>query len=1061
MSLVSNSEVGFTRYRRLTWYLLCLTVMILRIAGQKDDGDDHDNHGDHHHPPAVIRVALVLTTGSDLPYDYTVLAPAIEAAFEKSLTEYNVHFSPVLCLYQGGCDSSAAAGQTFIAVNSSVDLIIGPACTADMLASMEIQSFFQVPSITGGGELADSIKKYPYATRCAFNTYTQWLFVIRVFTQFNWTNIAIIYDNDDNTKSVNAISLMKNIRAVNMRHSDFIFSGRQVRENVQAQNYLTKASKTSRVFVLLMNGVLIRTFMIGASTLGYTNGDYVFLALDTFRDDILGVNGWEQKDRFDSIAQQAYGSLLVLTLRDTSSEQRYQDFKNHVTSVAEELFPLTIVKFNYYVASFYDAVMVFAQCFNETLEEGHSVGKDNVFEVAGKASNRTFPGATGLVYINSDGDRYDDHAMYDIDANGVFKVAAEFFGYKEELVNEYFYDPIRPFNWNSGPENLVPRNEPLCGYTGEKAICDKTGEILEIALGLCVVLTLIALVIFGISYSIIHRRSEMAQLNILGTWNDVTRAQTATVNYRVSRKITPDLGSHVSLDPRGLMDNPNLLISSGSQTTTATFRGTRVMLRVCETEQVSTGVILKEVKIARSIASDNVATLAGICTGPYRVAVMYGYCAKGSLADLLATETVLLDWLFRFSLIKDIVQGLLAVTNSPLLCHGHLTSGCIFVDDHFVAKIGDYGLPSFFRRTMPSIQDSTFCASLLWTAPERLPRPFENPTTEGDVYSLAIILSEIVMRERPFLSSGFEPEVIIAKVQKKHHNNFRPKMDANLCPPEISVMIKQCWAHNPMERPRMAQIKSIIKESEKNNSEKGTILDNLIRRMEINTQDLETIVEEKAELFKAEKEKSDQLLYQILPRVVVDALKRGEQVQPENFDSVTVYYSDIVAFTTLSSSSSPTEVVDLLNDLYTIFDNSIMKFDAYKVASGVPVRNGNQHAGEICRLSLLLLDQIKVFKIRHRPDEQLRLRLGANTGPCVSGVVGLVMPRYCLFGETITIAGKMESTSLPMRIQISESCEKMLQTCGKFETELRPDGPIIVNDKWEVTTYWLHREILP
>ena len=63
----------------------------------------------------------------------------------------------------------------------------------------------------------------------------------------------------------------------------------------------------------------------------------------------------------------------------------------------------------------------------------------------------------------------------------------------------------------------------------------------------------------------------------------------------------------------------------------------------------------------------------------------------------------------------------------------------------------------------------------------------------------------------------------------------------------------------------------------------------------------------------------------------MEQLKRGEQVKPESFDSVTVFYSDIVSFTTLSSQSTPTEVVDLLNDLYTVFDTGIAKFDAYKV----------------------------------------------------------------------------------------------------------------------------------
>jgi len=75
--------------------------------------------------PTVVKVGVILTQGSNLPYDYNILAPALEAAYEKSLTEYNVRFEPVLCLYQGGCSVSNAAGQTFIAANKSVDFIIG------------------------------------------------------------------------------------------------------------------------------------------------------------------------------------------------------------------------------------------------------------------------------------------------------------------------------------------------------------------------------------------------------------------------------------------------------------------------------------------------------------------------------------------------------------------------------------------------------------------------------------------------------------------------------------------------------------------------------------------------------------------------------------------------------------------------------------------------------------------------------------------------------------------------------------------------------------------------
>lgn len=115
------------------------------------------------------------------------------------------------------------------------------------------------------------------------------------------------------------------------------------------------------------------------------------------------------------------------------------------------------------------------------------------------------------------------------------------------------------------------------------------------------------------------------------------------------------------------------------------------------------------------------------------------------------------------------------------------------------------------------------------------------------------------------------------------------------------------------------------------------------------------------------------------------------------------------------------KVIDLLNDLYTLFDSIIENYyvykvetigDAYMVVGGVPQSNGILHAGEIASLSLHLLAAIKQFRMRHRPHDTLKLRIGIHSGPCVAGVVGLKMPRYCLFGDTVNTASRMESTGL-------------------------------------------------
>ncbi|XP_065346334.1 guanylate cyclase 2G [Cloeon dipterum] len=218
----------------------------------------------------------------------------------------------------------------------------------------------------------------------------------------------------------------------------------------------------------------------------------------------------------------------------------------------------------------------------------------------------------------------------------------------------------------------------------------------------------------------------------------------------------------------------------------------------------------------------------------------------------------------------------------------------------------------------------------------------------------------------------------------------------------------------------------------------------------------------KAQELKAEQRRSDTLLFQMLPPSVARQLKHVQEVPAEFYSNVTVYFSDIVGFTEIAAESTPLEVVRFLNSIYKLFDARIEHYDVYKVetigdsymvASGLPDENGRKHVSEIATMALDLLAGSSVFAIPRRPGERLQIRSGIHTGPVVAGIVGSKMPRYCLFGDTVNTASRMETTGEPLRIHISSEMNEALNQVGGFETELR--GLVEVKGKGVLETYWL------
>ncbi|RXG51002.1 Soluble guanylate cyclase 88E, partial [Armadillidium vulgare] len=219
-------------------------------------------------------------------------------------------------------------------------------------------------------------------------------------------------------------------------------------------------------------------------------------------------------------------------------------------------------------------------------------------------------------------------------------------------------------------------------------------------------------------------------------------------------------------------------------------------------------------------------------------------------------------------------------------------------------------------------------------------------------------------------------------------------------------------------------------------------------------------LEESMKLLDEEMKRTDELLYQMIPKQVADRLRNGENPVDtcETFESVTILFSDVVTFTEICSRITPMQVVAMLNAMYSIFDNLTEKHnvykvetigDAYMVVAGAPERR-EKHGEMVCNMALDMVEAITDLK-DPSTDNHIKIRVGVHTGMVVAGVVGMKMPRYCLFGDAVNTASRMESTSEALKVHISETTISTLSSDYSYVER----GEISVKGKGIMKTYWL------
>jgi class 3 adenylate cyclase len=215
-------------------------------------------------------------------------------------------------------------------------------------------------------------------------------------------------------------------------------------------------------------------------------------------------------------------------------------------------------------------------------------------------------------------------------------------------------------------------------------------------------------------------------------------------------------------------------------------------------------------------------------------------------------------------------------------------------------------------------------------------------------------------------------------------------------------------------------------------------------------------------IIEEEKNRSDNLLLNILPEETAQELKDSGKVKAKKYESVTVFFSDFKGFTSYSETLSPEALVETIGYYFSKFDVIIEKYglekiktigDAYMCAGGLPFPSDN-HAENMIRAAMEIADFVaETKKDVNAKALNFDIRIGINTGPVVAGVVGAKKFAYDIWGDTVNIASRMESASEPGKINISENTYEIIK--GNFDCEYR--GQLDVKNKGKMKMYFVNK----
>nr|XP_061807359.1 guanylate cyclase 2G-like [Nerophis lumbriciformis] len=1049
-------------------FYLMLTLIAAKTVASEGPGATH--------PSSKLLIGFQAPWNTSFPFSAQRLGSAIQIAVDKvnSNPSFLGNYTLGFIYMDTACSPKMSLGGFIQQVwRDNVSAVFGPACPEEAEVTGLIASTWNIPmfGFVGQSSKMDNANVYDSFINVVPPLKRSSEVLVKTLEFFGWTHVAMIGGGlDSNTwDKVDALwktvemplrSKFKLTAAVKFDTSD----QRLVYRNVK---YI---ATVARVIVVLTNKEDAMTLLLEAERQGLMGGDYVFFLVQHFEDNVWK---YSMDGKINQAALRAFDMTFIIGQKSYDGYEYYDFFEQVFERLQGPPFHSNLTserEVSTYSTYLHDAVLLYAMALKEILKDGKDPrdGRQVLQKMKNKNSIR-FYGASGLVHFDEDGERNLDYSIYDLQYtrdDATFVPVLHFDSHSKSI------RPTPTFAAVTWPKGRPPSDNPECGFNNE--LCEWLSNDIAL-LSLLITFPIIgALAVLGIGVLLLQKLRLQTSLEDSRWWLidysdiNVIRESGHGLSLSTTRSLSGSGGSHSTLSTNSYVFRDKM----GKEHFYATiglYQGNYVAIKYIKNdvrEKLQKASVVAEFNVMKEMKHENLVHFFGACVEPPNVCLVTQYCRKGSLKDVLMASDVELDGMFKLSFAFDIVNGMDFIHKSSLKFHGNLKTSTCMVDSRLQVKLSGFGLWEFKygvggNRGLPGTPKYE---ALFWTAPELLRKvdPTVNGTQKGDVYSFAIILWELMYSSKsgPYQDENLEPKEIITRLQGPFRGEpLRPAL-SDLCDNNINALLRVCWNENPDHRPPFRTILRQLKEASPESH--ANILDNMVEKLEKYANHLEEVVGERTNQLVAEKTRADKLLSSMLPRYIADQLMAGKSVEPRSYDVVSIFFSDIVGFTSMCADSSAMEVVMFLNDLYSLFDDIIRMYDVYKVetigdaymvASGLPITNGQQHAVEIATMALHFVSAIKHFRIRHMPAVSLAIRIGIHSGPVVAGVVGSTMPRYCLFGDTVNMASRMESNSLPLKIHISQHTADILTRVGSFELEER--GEIEMKGKGHHKTYWL------